>query len=49
LARQENQTPIADIAKAKIFRLLRKYPLTVASWVFWVPKKEKGGYYLLKT
>jgi hypothetical protein len=44
LARQENQTPvaIADIAKAKIFRLnFRKYPLTAACW-FWVLKKEKG-------
>jgi hypothetical protein len=44
LARQENQTPvaIAAIAKVKIFRLsFRKYFIAFASFSFWVQRKEK--------
>jgi DNA-binding IscR family transcriptional regulator len=51
LARQENQTPvaIADIAKSENIsvKVFRKYPYCWYSG-FWVLKKEKGGYYLIK-
>jgi hypothetical protein len=50
LARQENQTPVAiDIAKAKIFQLnLESILLLLRHW-FWVLKRKRGGYYLIKT